>query len=190
MNRFLSALAVVAGLVVLTAISALVYQRATYYSEHNALLAEIRKHPDLTIVDHWRHEDLSLEDFGFAIRSKRATAFLNITDGSGIREPHDRAVGIALKLPREMRREGNTVYSLRRFIRFDSAEWQRRRLPQVATIADVLANFDEIAHSLLSDPPPALLRDGGSDFFIDLEVGSGRPRSRGPARTESKLKFW
>ena len=188
MSRILSVIAIACGLLVVAAISAVFYQRATYYSEHNALLAEIRKHPDLAVVDHWRHEDLTLEDFGFAIQSRRATAFLNISDGSDVRLPHDRAVGIALKLRGETRRAGNAVYVLRRFIRFDSAEWQHRRLPRVENIAGLLAHFDEIAHSLLTHPPQALLRDGGSDAFIDLEAVQGRRRSRTPAKNESK--FW
>lgn len=186
MKRFLSVLATVIGGIVFFGIGGVVYYLATYYSQHNALLAEIQKHPRLQIVDHWRHEDMTLEDFGFAVRSERVTAFVNISDGSNVRLPHDRAIGIRLSVGDKSHRVGNTVYGVDRVILFDSAEWRERGLPKVETIAGLLAHFDSIAYSLLSDPPLTKSWEPNRDL-IYLEGARGRQRSRGPAKRESKL---
>lgn len=189
MKGVLSALATLVAAAVLLLVGAIGYLWLSYYSEYNALLAEIRKHPGLQIVDHWRHEDMTLEDFGFTLRGARGEAEIRITDGSAIRGPHDRARGIAFHLPRESHREGNSVHPIHRFIEFDSADWQQRGLPAVRTIAELLPHFDAVAANLLSSPPLTSLLGGPPPDFIILAPASGRPISRLPAEPLSKLKF-
>lgn len=188
MKRILSVLGLALGLLVILVMVAVAYQRLTYYSQHNALLAEIQKHPGLKVVDHWRHEDLALEDFGFAIQSARVTASLSISDDDNIQSPHDRATGIAFKLPREFHQNGEVLHVMRRFIAFDSAEWRQRGLPKVETIADVLAHFDAIAHSLVTNPPLTTSSEGAPDF-INMAPAPDRQRSLTPAKAETKLRW-
>ena len=157
-----------------------------YYSEYNELLREIRRHPHLQIVDHWRHEDVTLEDFGFAVRSPRVTAFVDIVDGSSIRRPQDPATGIKFHLPREVHQEGNTVRVIHRFIEFDGVDWQQRGLPKIHNIAELLIHFDLIVHSLLTAPPAASTH-GPLPDFISLNLSVDRQRSKVPAEPLSKL---
>src|SRR5687767_11001938 len=174
MKHFLTAVFGLIGGLVLALLVAVVHNRVAYYSEYNALLREIHKHADLQIVDAWRHEDLTLEDFGFAMRSPRGTLMINITDGSNIRLPKHRAVGITFGGTGEWHADGNVRIPIVRFIRFDGPEWKRRGLPPVQTLADVVANFDQIAASLTQEP---LLDSGwglGPDY-ISLDL----PRRRG-----------
>ncbi len=39
-----------------------------YYGEFNQVQRLIREMPDVRIVDHWQHHDISMEDFGFTVR--------------------------------------------------------------------------------------------------------------------------
>ena len=172
--------------IVILLMGAFGYYWLNYYSEYNALLREIRRHPHLQIVDHWRHEDVTLEDFGIAVRSARVTAFVDIHDGSGIRRPRDRAQGIKFHLPREVHRDGNTVRVINRFIEFDGIEWQQRGLPKIRNIAELLSHFDVIVHSLLTSPPTTSTH-GPLPDFISLNLSEGRQRSRSPAQPLSKL---
>jgi hypothetical protein len=122
MNRMISIFVTVAGVALLVLIGGVLHNRLFYYSQYNALLREIWSHPNLRIVDHWRHEDITLEDFGFAIQSQRATAVLNISDGSPVRRPGDAAVGISLSIGDPSHQIGNTFHGVSRTIRFDSPE--------------------------------------------------------------------
>jgi hypothetical protein len=188
MKRLLSGLAAMFGLGVILIVGTIGFNWLTYYSEYNELLREIRRHPGLQVVDYWRHEDLTLEDFGFAVRAARVTAFINIVDGSAIRRTNDRAKGLAFHLPREVHRDGNTVRFVSRFIEFDSADWQQRGLPKVRTIAEMLPHFDVIAHSLLTNPPITSTAAPLPDF-ITLDLATGSRRSKDAPEPLSKLKL-
>jgi hypothetical protein len=188
MKRLLSGLAAMVGMVVLVVVGTIGFNWLTYYSEYNELLREIRRHPGLQVVDAWRHEDVTLEDFGFAVRTERVTAFINIVDGSAIRRPSDRAKGIAFHFPREVRRDGNTVRFISRFIEFDSADWQQRGLPKVRTIAEMLPHFDVIAHSLFTNPPFTSTA-GPLPDVITLGLATGPRRSKDALEPLSKLTF-
>ena len=182
MKRALFVILVAIGLVLLVAVTGIYVYHGRYYAQHNALLAEIQRHPNLSVVDHWRHEDMTLEDFGFAVRSARATAFVNVWDNSHVRWPTDRAVGIAVKISGERIRSGT------RLIRFDGLDWRRRGLPAIETMAELLAHFDDIAHSLETEPPPVMDSEGWRDHII-MEFDVGRRRSKSPAKMESKSGF-
>lgn len=186
MKSVLTAAAAIIGLCVLLLAGAVGYLWVSYYSEYNALLKEIQKHPTLQIVDHWRHEDMTLEDFGFGVQSARAGAFVNIVDGSNIRRPSDRAVGIAFHLRGEILREGNATRVVHRFIEFDSADWQQRGLPKIGTVAEFLAHFDAITQSLLNTPPVTSTA-GPLPDFINIAPITGPQRSKSPPVPLSKL---
>jgi hypothetical protein len=188
MKRLLAGLAGVLVLVVLLIVGMMGLNWLNYYSEYNELLREIRRHSGLEVVNAWRHEDFTLEDFAFAVRSARVTAFINIVDGSAIRRTNDRAKGIAFHLPREVHQEGNTMWMVSRFIEFDSADWQQRGLPTVRTIAEMLPHFDAIAHSLLTTPPLTSTAHPLPDF-ITLGLATATQRSKDTAVPLSKLKF-
>lgn len=163
---------VAAGLVLAMAAVALrvpAIRGIVFYNEQfNAVRAEIQKHPMLTILNQRRHEDTTLEDFGFLISSSKGSLWLNIQDGSPVRVPGDRVAGIAfsakdppvrtVQTGKVLDKLGNpiptTVVSrVTRQIRFDSPEWESRRLPTITTLADVIAHFEEITESLLAQPP-------------------------------------
>jgi hypothetical protein len=186
MKGVLSTLVAFVGFALVLAVGAAGYHWLTYYSGYNALLREIQRHPSLQIVDHWRHEDMTLEDFGFAVRSARATAFVDIVDGSSIRRPDDRAKGIAFHLRGETHREGNAFMAIRRFIEFDGVDWQQRGLPKVRSIAELLPHFDVIVHSLFTSPP-LTSTSGPLPDFISLGTANDRQRSKSPPVPLSKL---
>ena len=39
-----------------------------YYGQFNRVKHVIEEMPDIAIVDHWQHKDITLEDFGFTLR--------------------------------------------------------------------------------------------------------------------------
>ena len=49
-----------------------------YYGQFNRVRHVLEDMPNVTIVDHWQHQDISLEDFGFALMVE-GTQNVNVT---------------------------------------------------------------------------------------------------------------
>jgi hypothetical protein len=142
----------------------------SYYADHNAMLREIRKHPDLEVVGGWRNDDITLEEFGFTIRSTRTNLLVNFSQ-DGPRRPRDAIEGIAIRTD-AFHHSGNTTQRIYAYIRFDSAEWNQRGLPEVRTLADVFAHYDAIAYSLTTQIPSSTLPAGSWPDCISLNPSS------------------
>lgn len=53
-----------------------------YYGQFNQTQDAIKGMPGVTIIDSWQHRDISLEDFGFTIRTKTKKATINFYENS------------------------------------------------------------------------------------------------------------
>ncbi len=117
--------------------------RLIYNWQFNALRRELQRN-DFTIVGQWRHEDLTLEDFGFTVRTSAGEFGIDILDASNVRTPRDPIDGLAIIYPGE---KGGASFLL------ESNYWKNLQLPEVTTVADALKHMPRILEAVRTMPP-------------------------------------
>jgi hypothetical protein len=149
------ALLVLAALLLALAVGVLglfVRWRVSYDDQFDALRSAIIARGRLPIVDQWRHEDITLEDFGFLVRSDVADFWIDITDDTRVRRPDDTLAGFVIQF------EGDTGS---RAISIYSPYWKNARMPQVKSYREFLEHAEMIVAQFKRHPPPVTNIDGG-----------------------------
>ncbi len=127
------------------------YRMFWYDREYDALRREIGKYPDYRITDHWRHEDLTLEDFGFTVAFGEGAFQIDIIDGTRVRIPSDEFDGLLVNY------QGDRTYYIS-WIGDDY--WQSAPLPPIGTVAEFIEHAPLVVKalrarpSLATDPKP------------------------------------
>jgi hypothetical protein len=68
-----------------------------YYRDFNLVRDRLERIPSITIVGSWKHEDVILEDFGFALRTPLGNGFqIDFWEGNARSAVFDRADGVVV----------------------------------------------------------------------------------------------
>lgn len=129
------------------------WYRFTYNWEFNALRRSLEENR-YEITGQWRHEDITLEDFGFTIKTTAGECCIDIRDGTQVRVPNDPIEGIGIHYPKEM--------ELRAFL-FDSDYWRNLRLPEIKTVSDLLKHLPHVLEAFRTSPPAISHPAGGGN---------------------------
>lgn len=108
-----------------------------YYRHFNRIKAQLEAIPDVKIVDSWKHEDITLEDFGFTLKVRECPPIrLNFYEVNNWDRPFKKIEGISfLKYPGI-----KGQYQLTRI----SAEEFGKAGVKVQNLGDVFANFESV----------------------------------------------
>jgi hypothetical protein len=123
------------------------WYRLTYNRQFNALRGALEQNR-YEIIDQWRHEDISLEDFGFTARTQVGDFAIDILDGSDVRTPPDRITGIYVRFAGKNMPEAQPIA-------FDTDYWRSLHLPKMETLADLLKYMPQTLAALRASPPPS-----------------------------------
>lgn len=142
------------------AIAALaVKMKLGYGREFDAFRDAIDQRGDLAVVDQWRHEDITLEDFGFLIWGRTGEFWIDINDDTRVRMPDDHVAGLLVQIGDG---EGQRAISI------DSPYWETAGLPRITSARDFLQNAETIIAKLKETPPAVTnLRVG---FFAEYSL--------------------
>jgi hypothetical protein len=114
-----------------------------YNRQFNALKRELSRH-NYPIIGQWRHEDITLEDFGFTVKTPAGECRIDIRDGTEVRVPSDQIEGIAIRYPDEI--------ELRAFL-LNSDYWRHLSLPKIEHVSDLVKHLPQVLEALRSSPP-------------------------------------
>lgn len=108
-----------------------------YYRHFNRIKARLEAMPDVKIVDSWRHEDITLEDFGFTLKIRECPPIrLDFYEGNNWYRPFKKVEGISF-----FRYPGiNGQYQLTRI----SADELGKAGVKVQNLAGVFANLESV----------------------------------------------
>lgn len=120
------------------------YRMYWYDREYDALRREIGKYPGYRITDHWRHEDLTLEDFGFTVAYGEGEFQIDIIDGTRVRMPSDEFDGLLVNY------QGDRIYHI---CWMGDDYWQSAPLPPIGTVAEFIAHAPSVVEVLRERPP-------------------------------------
>lgn len=137
------------GLVLVLLLIGILYATITitYNRQFNALRSALEDNR-YEIIGQWRHEDTTLEDFGFTARTQVSDFAIDILDGSDVRTPNDRITSVYVRFVGENFSEAQPIA-------FDSDYWRSLRLPNMNTLADLLKHMPQTLAALRTQPLPA-----------------------------------
>ena len=133
----LKALLIFLGVMAILTVSLIAFYKFGYNRQYDALSAEIQSNEGYRIEDTWRHEDITLEDFGFIyVTDGGRKAQIDIADGSNVRIPSDKGKGVYLMFRKGgVRADALISFSDREF-------WAPITDKEIRTIADFLPHTD------------------------------------------------
>lgn len=147
--------------------------RITYDRQFDAMREAIAHRADLTVIKHWRHEDIVLEDFGFLVRSTATDFWIDIVDATSVRMPDDEIAGLLIRFEGDKGSRAVSIYS---------PYWKEHGLPKVKTTRAFLENAQMVVSALIKSPPPTTNLDSGpyaehSMYLrIRIEARNSEPR--------------
>jgi hypothetical protein len=117
-----------------------------YNRHYNRIKAQIEKLPETRIIDSWRHEDISLEDFGFDFQVRQCPPMrLDFYEGEDWDRPFGVIDGITFSKPYNPATNGYETIPV-------SCEELDRAGIRVRTLADIVSRLEAVLAYLKSRP--------------------------------------
>lgn len=117
-----------------------------YYSDFNTIKARLEGLPGTKIVDFWRHEDVTLEDFGFVLQVRQCQPIrLDFHDDEDLYRVFDEIDGITFSKPY------NPAANSYETTRVSSGELAQSGI-QVHSLADTIAQLEAVLAYLKNRP--------------------------------------
>ncbi len=109
-----------------------------YDWEFNDVKECVERHSNLKLTNSWRHEDITLEDFGFYIQTANGRNIkLDIHEGSKVRRSTDKAEGLSVYVDYKNKHHALLPFS-------DSKIWSQVTDRELYSINDLLNVIDDV----------------------------------------------
>jgi hypothetical protein len=143
-------IALLLGVVMLPFALLAVHQSPFFYNRHfNRIRALLEEMPDARVVDSWRHEDLTLEDFGFTLQVRQCPRIrLDFYEGGDWYRDFEAIDGILFSKPYNLLTKGYEVTAL-------SCDELSRVGISVRNLTDVVSRLEAVL-AYLKDRPSNL----------------------------------